>query len=300
MTSCVASGAATSRARPCDRPVSIPPTALGPPLDVRPLLAPLREALVEVMTDRDDAAWQAATTRGWTVADAIAHLLGDDLGRLARSRDGHHAPGPLGDESFEEYIDRLNDEWVVAARRLSPRLLVELLAHTGKQVRALWAGHDLDEPSEAVSWAGVDAAPLWLDVARDYTEYWVHQAQVREALDEPLLDDTKFLGPLVSTYLRALPHTLRALAPSEGAATLAIHVTDLAPGDWYLQGDTDGWRFVAAVGHADTTVTWDADTVWRLGCRMIDPPMARARAHVDGDADVGAAVCDLLAVIRQP
>ena len=187
MTCCVTSGAGTSHGTRCDPPVSIPPDALGPPLEVRPLLAPLREALVEVMTDRSDKAWRTTTTGGWTVADTIAHLLGDDLGRLARTRDGHHAPGPGADESFEQYIDRLNEEWVVAARRLSPRLLVELLAHTGKQVRALWAGHELDEPSEAVSWAGVDPAPLWLDIARDYTEYWIHQAQVRQALDEPLL-----------------------------------------------------------------------------------------------------------------
>lgn len=280
--------------------MSIPAEALGVPLDVRPLLAPLREALVDVMTDRDDAAWQVATTPGWTVADTVAHLLGDDLGRLARTRDGHAGPGPDGDEAFEQYIDRMNREWVVAARRLSPRLLVELLAHTGKQVRALWAGHDLDEPAEAVSWAGADPAPLWLDIARDYTEYWVHQAQVREALDEPLLTEPRFLEPVVSTFLRALPHTLRDLVPAEGETTLTIEVTDLTPGDWHLRADPNGWRFVAAVGHADTTVTWSADTVWRLGCRMIDPPTARARAHVDGDVDVAAAVCQLLAVIRQP
>ena len=280
--------------------MSIPTEALGTPLDVRPLLAPLREALVDVLTDRSEAAWQTPTTPGWTVADTVAHLLGDDLARLARTRDGHRVPGPAEDETFEAFLDRLNDEWVVAARRLSPRLLVELLAHTGKQVRALWAGHELDEPAEAVTWAGVDPAPLWLDVARDYTEYWVHQAQVREALDEPLLDDPKFLEPVVSTFLRALPYTLRELTPSEGEATLTIQVSDLSPGDWYLRADPDGWRFVAAVGHADTTVTWDADTVWRLGCRMIDSPTARARAHVDGDVDVAAAVCDLLAIIREP
>lgn len=281
--------------------MTIPPDALGTPIDVRPLLAPMRDALVEVMSDRSDAVWQTETTTGWTVADTVAHLLGDDLGRLARTRDGHQAPGPDVDETFEQYIDRLNHEWVVAAHRLSPRLLVELLAHTGKQVRALWAGHELDEPSEAVSWAGVDPAPLWLDVARDYTEYWVHQAQVREALGEPLLDDAKFVEPVVSTFLRSLPHTLRDLVPDEGEeSTLTVEVTDLTPGDWHLRADHTGWRFVTAVGHADTTVTWDAGTVWRLGCRMIDPPTARARAHVDGDVDVAAAVCELLAVIRQP
>lgn len=279
--------------------VGIPPEALGPPIDVRPLLQPLREALIDLMGDRSPADWQTPTTPGWTVADTVAHLLGDDLGRLARTRDGHRVGGPEGDETFEQAIDRLNHEWVVAARRLSPRLLLEMLGTTGKQVRAQWAGHELDEDAEGVSWAGVDPAPLWLDMARDYTEYWVHQAQVREALKEPLLDDPSFLEPVVSTCLRALPYTLRDLVPEDGEATLTVEVTDLTPGDWHLKADPDGWRFVTAVGHADTTVTWDANTVWRVATRMIDPATARARAHVDGDVDVSAAVCSLLAVVRQ-
>lgn len=278
--------------------MTVPPEALGPSLDVRPLLAPLREALVDLLTDRDLTDWQAPVVGDWTVADTVAHLLGDDLGRLARTRDAYTGRTQAPDEAFEDFVDRLNDEWVVAARRLSPRLLVELLAHTGKQVRALWAGLELEEPGEAVSWAGADPAPMWLDIARDFTEYWVHQAQIRLALDEPLLDDPRFLDPVVATFLRALPHTLRDVVPEEGEATLTIEVTDLTPGDWHLRADQDGWRFVAAVGHADTTVTWSADTVWRLGSRMIDPATARARAHVEGDIDVAAAVCSLLAVIR--
>ncbi len=103
----------------------------------------------------------------------------------------------------------------------------------------------------------------------------------------------------MSTCLRALPWTLAPLAPEEGEATLSVEVTDLTPGDWHLRADPDGWRFVAAVAKADTTVTWKADTVWRVATRMIDPPTARARARVDGDVDVAAAVCALLAVIRE-
>jgi uncharacterized protein (TIGR03083 family) len=277
---------------------SIPWEALGPPLDVRPLLQPLRDALVEVLADRRPTEWQAPTTPGWTVADTVGHLLGDDLGRIARTRDHHHGVAPAEGEDLPAFLDRLNQEWVVAARRLSPRLLLELLAHTGKLVRAQWAGHDLEEEAEAVSWAGVDPAPLWLDMARDYTEYWIHQAQVREALGEPLLDDPGFMEPLVSTLVRCLPHTLRDLAPSDGEATLTIEVTDLSPGDWHLTATPDGWRFVAAVGHPDTLVRWGADTLWRVASRMIDPVEARARAHVEGDLDVGAAVTSMLAIIR--
>jgi hypothetical protein len=40
---------------------------------------------------------------------------------------------------------------------------------------------------EPVTWAGPEPAPIWLDIAREYTERWLHQAQVRDATRNPPL-----------------------------------------------------------------------------------------------------------------
>jgi hypothetical protein len=72
------------------------------------------------------------------------------------------------------FIHRFNDEWVQAVRRVSPRLLLDLLDVPSPQVLALWRDIDLDASSEPVTGAGPDPAPVWLDCARDFTEYWVH------------------------------------------------------------------------------------------------------------------------------
>jgi len=32
-----------------------------------------------------------------------------------------------------------------------------------------------------VSWAGPEPAPVWLDAARDFSEYWTHQQQICDA-----------------------------------------------------------------------------------------------------------------------
>jgi hypothetical protein len=46
-----------------------------------------------------------------------------------------------------------------------------------------------------VSWAGPDTSPAWLDIARDYTEFWVHQQQIRDAVDRPGADRPQLLHP---------------------------------------------------------------------------------------------------------
>ena len=62
---------------------------------------------------------------GWTILGLCGHLLGDDLGLLARHRDGHHGTVPPDGATEGEFIAWLDDmqaEWVHASRRLSPRL----------------------------------------------------------------------------------------------------------------------------------------------------------------------------------
>ena len=58
----------------------------------------------------------------------------------------------------------------------------------------------------SVSWAAPDVqAPAWLDVAREYTEGWVHQQQVRDAVGRPGADDAELTGAVIDTFLRAVP-----------------------------------------------------------------------------------------------
>src|SRR5215204_3822442 len=75
----------------------------------------------------------------------------------------------------------------------------------------MWTGASLDLLGEGVSWAGVEAAPVWLDVARDYSEDWIHHQQIRDAVRRQGLSSTEFLDPLLDTLMRALPKTYEPL-----------------------------------------------------------------------------------------
>jgi uncharacterized protein (TIGR03083 family) len=152
----------------------------GPKVDARPLFEQDRATLLRLVQGLDPGDWDRPTAAApWLVRDVVAHLLGDDLSRLARTRDGHGPVGPQPDEPLAAFIHRFNDEWVQAARRVSPRLLLDLLATASPQVLALWRDIDLDAITEPVTWAGPEPAPRWLDCARDLTEYWVHQQTPR-------------------------------------------------------------------------------------------------------------------------
>lgn len=271
---------------------------LGPVLDVRDRFGDERHRLVETLAGLRVAQWAAATAcPGWTAKDVAAHILGDDLARLARTRDGFASPGPCAGEGLVAFIDRINLEWVRAARRMSNRLVVSALRWTGPQIAAMWSSLPLDQPSEPVSWAGPDIAPVWLDAARDLTEYWVHHQQIREAVGLPVRTETPTAAMVVDTFMRALPFTLRAV-PRPSGTRLTLVVEGSSGGSWTVERDRDTWRLVPSGPAADTTVMVDVDTAWRLCSRMIEPDTAIGRAAITGDRELGRAALRIVSIIR--
>ena len=133
---------------------------------------------------------------------------------LSGSRDGQPAPGPRPGEDLSRFLHRVNQEFVEVASRWSPRVLISLLGHLGPQLDQFWASLDMARLGEAVSWAAPGVpAPAWLDVAREYSEYWVHQQQVRDAVGRPGASSERLMTPVIDTFVRAVPYALRELTP---------------------------------------------------------------------------------------
>src|SRR2546428_9582499 len=73
---------------------------------------------------------------GWTVKEVAAHLLDTNIRNLSMRRDGYFGEKPAGADSYESlvrFLDRLNAEWVKAARRISPRVLIDWLEMTSRE-----------------------------------------------------------------------------------------------------------------------------------------------------------------------
>lgn len=275
------------------------PTRWGPPIDIVALLAGEEQALIDLLGGLEPEQWAAPTAcAGWTVHDLAAHILGDKLGRLSRDRDGYRTTEPRQDEAFGRFLDRINDEWVVACRRLSPEVLFALVVDSTSQIPQLWGRLDVDELGDPVSWAGPEPAPVWLDAAREYTEYWVHQQQIREAVGAQPLDAPMWRAPVVDTFMRALPHTLRSVSAREGRQ-VSYTVTGPSGGKWTAVSSPDGWLLdrVASSGRTLASVATDADTFWRLCTRNVRVDDVRDRVTLKGDESVGETVLGMVSII---
>jgi hypothetical protein len=99
---------------------------------------------------------------------------------------------------------------------------LELLTWLAAPCEALLAGLDPEAEDVTVSWAGAGPHPNWLDVAREYTERWVHQQQIRQAVVRPGLEQCEYAEPVVDTFVRALP---AVLPPRPAGTQVQLRVT---------------------------------------------------------------------------
>lgn len=279
-----------------------------PPVSVIDLFAGEREALAALLDGLSAAQWALPTAcPGWSVHDLALHLLGDDVGRLSRGRDDYRgyadAVAATGIDLSEwhtlvAFINQQNEAWVRATRRISPRLLCQLLRLTGEATGTYFAHLDLRATGGPVDWAGPGPAPVWLDVAREYTERWVHQQHIRDAVGRPGLKEPRWLAPVLATFVRALPHALRRVTAPEGA-WIRLAISGEAGGDWWTVRTADGWLLVAEQGPPApwATVRLDQETAWRLWTKGVEKEQALARMRHDGDAAAAAAIRDLVAIL---
>jgi uncharacterized protein (TIGR03083 family) len=139
------------------------------PIIVVDLFPEVLGELVELLTGLSAEEWNKPTAcPGWSVKDVALHLLGVEVGNLAWRRDGHATGVSLvGWEELVTFINAWNQEWVQVARRISSRLLIDLLQFTGVQMceyfRSLdpHALHDLCNLGPA--WPGHPARQLSSD-----------------------------------------------------------------------------------------------------------------------------------------
>lgn len=132
---------------------------------------------------------------------------------------------------------------------------------------------DLDAQSQ-VAWAGPDPVPVWFDVARDFTEHWVHQQQIRDAVDRPGLTDERYLRPVLRTFAWALPHHYRRVGAPLGT-TLGVAITGTGGGDWTLTRTRSGWELdERRIDAPDARVAVGSDHAWRLFTGALDDDRA--------------------------
>lgn len=191
----------------------------------------------------------------------------------------------------------MNQDWVEAARRFSPRLTIELLRTGGKLMFSYFEGLDPTVMGGRVSWAGPSPAPVWLDLAREYMERWVHQQHIRDAVARPGQRDARFVAPVVAASMHALPVALVPHAPPAGSV-VSVRIEGEAGGTWGVVREADRWRLLE--GTADdprATLVVASDDWWRLVTLGLSADEVRTRARIEGDPVLANAVLSAVAII---
>jgi uncharacterized protein (TIGR03083 family) len=263
---------------------------------------PLHRELMLLLRGLNEQDWIRPTSCAlWSVKDIVAHLLDTALRRLSYGRDQF---SPVPDKPLSSYQDlvahlnQLNADWVRAARRLSSQVLVDLLDAAAGQVHEYFA--TLDPHARAtfgVAWAGEESSEVWFDIGREYTERWLHQQQIREAVAAPGIVGREWLYPALDIFMRALPHTYRAVAAAPGQS-IGFSVEGEAGGEWTLRRDPAGWSLFTGIDPAsEARVVLDQATAWKLFSKGLSATAARASIRIEGQTSLGEPVFNALAVM---
>jgi uncharacterized protein (TIGR03083 family) len=272
-----------------------------PPILCAHLLRRTDEKLIELLGSLTASEWDLPTVAPqWKVRDVAAHMLDTALRKLSIVRDASQLEtAPIrSSEDLLELVNRLNREGVAVYRRLSPRVLVDLMQKACQDSAAFHESLDPFAPAAfSVSWAGEAESLNWFDTARELTERWHHQQQIRLATNRPGIMTPELYHPVLDCFLRGLPYAFRSVPAADGT-TLLIEITGDCGGRWYLAGQSSGWRLVSwAEPEFTARITIPQEIAWLCFTKGIDRESAHARIMIAGNRELGEKVLDLTAIV---
>jgi uncharacterized protein (TIGR03083 family) len=266
------------------------------------LLPVIEGHLLELLRSLTAGEWEAQTVAPeWKVKDVAAHLLDTQLRKLSLVRDGYTAGPPRVFHSADEFvafINRLNREGVSMYRRLSPAVLIAMMEIASRESAEFHQALDpMALAAFSVSWAGEEASLNWFDTARELTERWHHQQQIRLAANRPGIMTRELYYPVLDCFMRALPFKYREQA-GEPETHLRFNVSGECGGSWYLYRDGDRWVQVEAPqGRQISETTIPQEIAWRIFTKGIDREFAAAQVSVIGDRQLGLHVLRMVSII---
>ena len=276
------------------------PNSLQPILCAH-LLRGVDEKLIDLLSALAPTEWELQTVAPlWKVRDVAAHLLDTALRKLSLVRDSCYVETTdiRSHQDAITLVNRLNREGVAVYRRLSPPVLIEMMKLATKQSAEFHESLDpFDTATFNVSWAGEETSLNWFDTARELTERWHHQQQIRLATHRPGIMTPDLYHPVLDCFLRGLPHALLEVKASPGTVLL-IEISGVYGGQWFLERGTGTWNLVPKSGGGFTArVTVPQEIAWRLFTKGIDRSSARGQLEIDGDRDLGNKILDLTAIV---
>lgn len=253
-------------------------------LDIFPELNKELISLIESLSRED---WKKETClENRNVKDLVSHILDTSLRRLAIQRDQYYLKSPdiKSYDDLVNYIQGLNREWIDATKRLSPEILISLLKRSEVElVDFLNTLNPLGNALFPVSWAGENRSENWFDIARDYTEKWHHQMQIREATGiTGRLYDIPFFKPVMDTFIKAIPFAYDRLDKTNFMIT--VHIQGSCGGIYTFRKTDNTTTFIDENKDSKNKVSIRQEEFWKLVTNS--KPKSEIKLECMGDNDI--------------
>jgi uncharacterized protein (TIGR03083 family) len=272
-----------------------------PPIFTAHLFPRLEAKLIELLRSLAPQDWEKQTLAPrWKVKDVAAHLLDTQTRKLTAARHGYKSENSkkLSPGKLVTLINTLNAEGVRQYRQLPPDELISKMEMASRESAEY---HRALDPFGAamfpVSWAGEEESTNWFDTARELTERWHHQQQIRLAVNQPGIMTREFYFPVLDCFLRGLPHAYRDV-PGKPGTFAQFKISGECGGSWYLFRDGGVWKLIAsAAGEKISETTIPQEIAWRIFTKGIALDEARAEVRVTGEEAVGLHILKMVSIV---
>ena len=190
-----------------------------------------------------------------------------------------------------------NERWVKSMSGVSPRLLTCLIRSTGEQANRYLQSLDPLSTSPIDSWASSKPAPMWLHIAREHTERWHHQQQIREAVGRPLLTESSWFAPVLATMVHGLPRSYSGIEAPFGSV-VRVSISGPSGGNWLVVRTESSWVLNSDDSSApDAQIKIGEIDAWRLFTKSVDRDIIESRVLIKGDRELGLTALSTVSVI---
>jgi len=273
-----------------------------PPLQTQHLFKILDEKLMELLRSLTQEEWNAQTVaKLWKVKDVAAHLLDGNIRALSIQKEkyfGEPAPAINSYTDLVNWLNQLNADWVRAAKRISPTVMILLHEATGKQTCEYFESvNPFEKAIFSVAWAGEEESLNWMHVAREYTEKFLHQQQIRDAVNKQGIMTKELFYPFIDTFMFALPHTYRNV-DAENGTVIRLNVSSEIGGSWFLLRENEKWILKKENNlKSSSIITIDPDTAWKLFSKSLRPENILSKVEITGNENLAAVALEMISVM---
>ncbi len=236
--------------------------------------------------------WKTPTDcPGWSVQDQVSHLAGSETGILGDPDPGH-APSEAALAHTRSEQGRRN-EIVVDFRRpwAGEQVLSDFRAKTARRVSFLRAQSDDDFAAEMPTPVG--PAPMSEFISIRIMDAWVHEQDIRRALNRPGHYDSPAAAHALNRVIRAMPYVAARRAQAPDGATVVIDIS--GPAGRVCAIGVEGGRgreLEQAPDSPTVRVSLEAETFGCLGCGRWEPDevLRSGKVSIEGDTALGESI----------